>query len=533
MSEDGENHNSKPLPSPRVFVAASKPVSKVTTTKLPSRPPPRMNPQLQSEIQTANESTKPMIRSQSAIPPRPPRKPAGSAPTVPLTIPLIQNKQPQEIKAQQTSPNPKSPKREIPKPLSVLKPVSPRKAALERNSIATEQPKQLGPTKRSSSAFPRVRSLPPTDSVGITPNQKQPSPITNKRVQEQTATPPTTEKQSSPVNKDKEEKKASKEKRKGILRRRTKSKGYSSLRHKTKSPVAAASFSVLPDNFSPPVQHTTRPTSSTIVESPPRRPSVILFRVRLQDDNYKTMPINENTSADQLCETLSNKLRKERPEQVWDGCELFETIDGKEVRVDGSTILSKQKDPQYLFKRAGEKVANPEEELQKIIKQREQIQFKRNTQMCNLFFSSVMDNFPNEDIDYLNTLFDIYSGFSDPTSQTDDVTTKLQKIPLLLKNLEEETAISTKKFQNAKKVKKRNNRLFLDTSRVIVLKQIAEAGGSFAAIYSVSVDGAECAMKELILDGVADASAFLTEIAVLEALPHHENLVQLVKIIII
>jgi len=38
------------------------------------------------------------------------------------------------------------------------------------------------------------------------------------------------------------------------------------------------------------------------------------------------------------------------------------------------------------------------------------------------------------------------------------------------------------------------------------------------------VDGMMCAMKELILDETVDPSAFLTEIAVFDALPHHPNL---------
>lgn len=303
-------------------------------------------------------------------------------------------------------------------------------------------------------------------------------------------------------------KKKTKDKRKRILRRRTKS---------TKN--VPSSLSVDSNLAS-----LAGPSPPTKIEEVPATKKIILFRVRLQDDNYKTMTIEESTTASELCEKLSNKLRKERPEQIWDGCELFiETSSGEEY-VRGSTILSQNIDAKYLFKRQGEKLANPEEELKKII----QKHAKRNAILCKLCFHCDIDDFSTEDHEYLNSLFDLLAIFiQEEGVQLDDSNLLPKRMLQQLETLEDQNNMAKKRYHNTKK--KRPNRLFVDTTRITLLHKIAEPGGSYATIYQVMVDGMECAMKELILDGVTDTSAFLTEIAVLDALPPHDNLVQYVN----
>ena len=355
---------------------------------------------------------------------------------------------------------------------------------------------------------------------------------TRDQIQNVPRSPSPTQKTASPLgspsspsrNKDgdpKKEKKAQKVK-KGILSRRrtTKSKGFHSLRRNPSPSV--------------PDINTAMPKTEDIfktLESPDRpKKKIILFRVRLQDDNHKTMTIEQTTTAAEMCEKLSNKLRKERPEQSWDGCELFETTNDEEIPVDGDRILSEHLEVQYLFKRQGEKLANAEEELQQIIQQRKRLHAARNEILCNAWFGHSPEEFPMEDQEHLNILLDILALLVDKqvNIDIDTSTTPPHNIAQQIETLEESVNQARKKLQNARKVRKKPGRLLVDNSHVSVLRKIADAGGSYASIYCVSVNGMECAMKELVLDGVADTSPFLTEIAVLEALPPHQNLVQYV-----
>lgn len=63
---------------------------------------------------------------------------------------------------------------------------------------------------------------------------------------------------------------------------------------------------------------------------------------------------------------------------------------------------------------------------------------------------------------------------------------------------------------------------------VEIHERIADGGGSGAQIYSCSVDGWGCCMKEVILGEFAgvDLQGILNEVTVLEKLPYHKNLVR-------
>lgn len=75
-----------------------------------------------------------------------------------------------------------------------------------------------------------------------------------------------------------------------------------------------------------------------------------------------------------------------------------------------------------------------------------------------------------------------------------------------------------------------NSKLIVDTSKIEVNEKIAEIGGSFASVYSATIDGWVCALKELRNEDVGNQldgqSGFLKEISFLESLPVHKNIVR-------
>lgn len=68
----------------------------------------------------------------------------------------------------------------------------------------------------------------------------------------------------------------------------------------------------------------------------------------------------------------------------------------------------------------------------------------------------------------------------------------------------------------------------VDSGRIQINEKLAETGGSSASVFACIVDGWACAMKELDLQGVSETAikGFETEIEVLEALPHHPNIIR-------
>jgi len=68
----------------------------------------------------------------------------------------------------------------------------------------------------------------------------------------------------------------------------------------------------------------------------------------------------------------------------------------------------------------------------------------------------------------------------------------------------------------------------VDLENVIIHEKIAATGGSGATVFSCSVDGFRCVMKELHLDESSSGGidSFMAEILLLERLPYHKNVVR-------
>ena len=320
--------------------------------------------------------------------------------------------------------------------------------------------------------------------------------------------------------------KSSKPSVKNILSRRRAKTSKNSNTLRRSSPNITEQFGVISPPSPQPVRSVAPTTTDSTDASQPPKKEILIFRVRLQDDNYKTLTIEKTTTAKELCDKLSAKLRKERPEQDWDGCELFESVGEDDIPVDENIVLSEVKEQkEFVFKRLGEKLANPEEILKQIIEERQQITEKKREIQCKKWFGINTTDFPTEDRPILYSMLDILIAFGDnPLSPEENYTVNSQ-LSSQIEALEDSLAQIRKKHQSSRRVRKKP-KLYLDSTRVRVLRKIADAGGSYASIYAVSVDGMECAMKELLLDGGGSPNAFLTEIAVLEALPTHPSIVR-------
>lgn len=268
-----------------------------------------------------------------------------------------------------------------------------------------------------------------------------------------------------------------------------------------------------------------------------KKPSrVILFRVKLTYDSYKTLTIDSDTTAGQLREKLLQKLGKERPDRVWDGCVLLECIKGSpECLVNSEELLIPRMDGrEFIFKREGEVLINPEEELKQIIKQKEvekQLQNQKKLEKALAYVHMHPLTFGDAHNSSLSTneraiIANVLETISDPTPDYNFIISQAKLIQRRLDSFEEEVNALRKKLTAMRKTKKKNKKIAIDMQNVIITKKIAEPGGSNATVYKVNIGGWECAMKELILDGYADESSFLTEIRFLEALPSHDNIVQ-------
>jgi serine/threonine protein kinase len=72
------------------------------------------------------------------------------------------------------------------------------------------------------------------------------------------------------------------------------------------------------------------------------------------------------------------------------------------------------------------------------------------------------------------------------------------------------------------------NKIVVDLSNVEVQERLAAIGGSLASVYAVYIDGWQCAMKEVFIENPEDAVAVENEIALVEELPSHPNIVRCV-----
>eukprot|EP01121_Diplochlamys_sp_Union-15-3_P019168 TRINITY_DN715_c0_g2_i3.p1 TRINITY_DN715_c0_g2~~TRINITY_DN715_c0_g2_i3.p1 ORF type:complete len:313 (+),score=53.55 TRINITY_DN715_c0_g2_i3:65-1003(+) len=84
-------------------------------------------------------------------------------------------------------------------------------------------------------------------------------------------------------------------------------------------------------------------------------------------------------------------------------------------------------------------------------------------------------------------------------------------------------------FKSEKQLNTNNkNTKVINLKNLQVNQRIADIGGSGASVYTCLVDGWQCVMKELNLEGVKDTTIkqFETEIKLLEDLPYHPNIVR-------
>eukprot|EP01094_Clydonella_sp_ATCC50884_P023025 TRINITY_DN5413_c1_g1_i1.p1 TRINITY_DN5413_c1_g1~~TRINITY_DN5413_c1_g1_i1.p1 ORF type:complete len:687 (-),score=167.45 TRINITY_DN5413_c1_g1_i1:361-2421(-) len=95
-------------------------------------------------------------------------------------------------------------------------------------------------------------------------------------------------------------------------------------------------------------------------------------------------------------------------------------------------------------------------------------------------------------------------------------------------DLQEENERLKKKVEQQRMSRRGNqkNKLVVDLANVEVQERLAAIGGSLASVYAVYVDGWMCAMKEVFIENPEDASAVENEIALVEELPPHPNIVR-------
>lgn len=112
--------------------------------------------------------------------------------------------------------------------------------------------------------------------------------------------------------------------------------------------------------------------------------------------------------------------------------------------------------------------------------------------------------------------------------QITDVFDTLEQLRVKNKQIAAQLAIAERHNEKMSTNLETVRNLSLNLDNVQIQEKLAATGGSGATVYSCSVDGFRCAMKELHLgDSVStDIDGFMAEILLLEKLPYHKNVVR-------
>mmetsp|Transcript_17728 Transcript_17728/g.68764 ORF Transcript_17728/g.68764 Transcript_17728/m.68764 type:complete len:1230 (+) Transcript_17728:140-3829(+) len=274
-------------------------------------------------------------------------------------------------------------------------------------------------------------------------------------------------------------------------------------------------------------------------------PKLMILRVKLFDGTHKTFPITASSTAAQIHSKLVDKLKKERPDCEWDRCLLYSELAEAERRVASTECLMPiiSSGCEIKFKIPGEKEVDREEELKRIervnranqqmkaAKRRAQEKAAEEESKAALAAAAAAavatGTIARKKKSKLpvtaarEARFNDVSGFLSKCDKDLQLKLMKRKIEML-----EDDNDGLRKRISATKSKAKRNKWMVDLRNVRVTEKIAGPGGSFAMVYSVDVDGWRCAMKELILDGSVVPDMLLTEIAVLSALPFHDNIVK-------
>eukprot|EP01102_Stenamoeba_stenopodia_P022816 TRINITY_DN964_c0_g1_i2.p1 TRINITY_DN964_c0_g1~~TRINITY_DN964_c0_g1_i2.p1 ORF type:complete len:620 (-),score=149.75 TRINITY_DN964_c0_g1_i2:58-1917(-) len=117
-------------------------------------------------------------------------------------------------------------------------------------------------------------------------------------------------------------------------------------------------------------------------------------------------------------------------------------------------------------------------------------------------------------------------------TEIEELTVQLEQTKLANQKLKSKLRTAKKSLQENKKLSngEEGSKLMvsLDLEKIQVNERLARVGGSGAVVHLATVDGWQCAMKELELTGISTAMVerFESEILLLESLPPHRNLVR-------
>ena len=242
-----------------------------------------------------------------------------------------------------------------------------------------------------------------------------------------------------------------------------------------------------------------------------------VMKIRLPNSSHKSFPINEQSTAGEIIEKLRNKLNLEQPGNAWNECVLFE-LKGKEISLPSSTKLLPIfiSGSEFIFKKPGEKEVNREEELQRIMRQNENLRKEKQKLMDQSFVYSKRGY--DFSLDRRNFLF---AEYTPNHGSVDQISLAMNKIQLLLQDLNG----YREKFDSLKKLKK----IPVDISDVLVLKKLSDK--TQVVIYTALVSGWTVILKEFLLSesySVQTLNQINNEIALLDSLPYHPNIVKFV-----